>query len=48
MSYTYSLVEFGGVDNCSLCNTNAEVYEYNRNDGKPVLICRRCQKAHQL
>jgi hypothetical protein len=48
MSVTYTYLDFGGVDNCTLCDTNAEVYEYKRNDGKAVLICRRCQIAHEL
>jgi hypothetical protein len=48
MTHTYTMVEFGGVDNCTLCDTKAEVYEYNRSDGRVVFVCRRCQKAHNL
>lgn len=48
MIYTYSFSGYGGYDNCSLCDTETQVNEYDRNDGKVTFLCRRCEQAHKL
>ena len=41
--FQYEFQGFAGVDNCFLCDVLTHVDEYERSDGRVIVICKRCQ-----
>ena len=46
MTLTYKLNDYGGVDNCTLCDEYSQVNDYTRSDGRAVLLCPKCEKRN--
>jgi hypothetical protein len=47
--HVYSFSGYGGVMNCSDCDNEAQVNEYDRQfDGLVVWFCNNCENKHHL
>ena len=44
----YSFSGYGGVMNCSDCDNETHVNEYDRDDGLVVWFCQRCENRLHL
>ena len=44
----YSFSGFGGVMNCTSCDNDTMVNEYDREDGLVVWFCKRCEDTLKL
>jgi hypothetical protein len=45
---TYSFGGYGGVSNCGICDDDAQVNEYTRDDGLVVFLCKPCEDRLHL
>jgi len=46
--HVYSFSGFGGFMNCTACDRDSMVDEYNREDGAVVFLCKSCENKLQL
>ena len=46
--FIYSFSGFGGFMNCSDCDDDGMVNEYDREDGLVVWFCKPCEDKHHL
>jgi hypothetical protein len=47
--HVYSFSGYGGVENCSDCDSFAQVNEYDRiHDGAVLFFCKNCENKHHL
>jgi hypothetical protein len=46
--FIYSFSGFGGFMNCSKCDDDTMVNEYDREDGLVVWFCEKCEKRLHL
>jgi hypothetical protein len=45
----YSFSGYAGMDNCSDCDSFAQVNEYDRvHDGAVLFFCKNCENKHHL
>ena len=44
----YSFSGYGGVENCSDCDSFTQVNEYDREDGLVVFFCKKCEDRLHL
>jgi NAD-dependent SIR2 family protein deacetylase len=48
MKHIYNFNGFAGYMNCSDCDTDTAVNEYNRGDGLVVQFCKKCEDRLHL
>lgn len=48
MKFRYSFSGFGGFNNCSICDDDTMVNEYDRDDGLVVWLCKKCEDRLHL
>jgi hypothetical protein len=46
--HQYSFSGYGGVSNCSICDNDTQVNEYDRRDGLVVFLCKKCEDGLKL
>jgi len=47
--HVYSFSGYGGIENCSDCDSFAQVNEYDRiHDGAVLFFCKNCENKHHL
>jgi len=47
--HVYSFSGYGGVENCSDCDSFVQVNEYDRlHDGAVMFFCKKCENKHHL
>jgi hypothetical protein len=48
MKHIYSFRGLGGFENCSDCDKDTMVNEYDRDDGLLVVFCKKCEDKNHL